>query len=83
MFHVFHKMREIVFHEIKMFRGLYDFHKNNQNMDAKRLLYQYFVRIFHSNGKDLDLFGSESEEFFEPLLKTNLRKMIKIENEKN
>ena len=34
---------------------------------------------FNSNGKDLALLRNESEQFFEPLLTTNLRKILKIE----
>ena len=79
MVHVFDKMRQLVFHEIKIFRELYDFYKNNESIEAKLIWYQNFVGSFNSNGKDLDLFRSESEQFFEPLLKANLGKIMKIE----
>ena len=77
--HVFDKIGELVFHKIKIFRELYDFYKNNESIEAKQIWYQNFAVSFYSNRKDLDLFGSKSEQFFEPLLKTNLGKIIKIE----
>ena len=79
MVHVFYKIRQLVFHEIKIFRELYEFYKNNEDIEAKLIWYQNFVGSFNSNGKDLDLFGSECEQFFEPLLKINLGKIIKVE----
>ena len=79
MVHVFDKIRQSVFHEIKIFRELYNFHKNNESIEAKLIWYQIFVGSFNSNGKKLDLLGSASEQFFEPLLKANLGKIIKIE----
>ena len=72
MVHVFDKIRQLVFHEIKIFRDVYGFYKNNEGIKAKLIWYQNFVASFNSNGKALDLFGSESEQFFEPLLKTDL-----------
>ena len=79
MVHEFDKIRQLVFHEIKIFRELYDFYKTNESIEAKLIWYQDFVGSFNSNGKDLDLFGRETEQFFEPLLKANLGKIIKIE----
>ena len=79
MAHVFDKLRQPVFHEIKVFRELYHFYKNNGSIEAKLIWYQNCVGSFNSIGKDLDMFGSESEQFFEPLLKTNQGKIMKIE----
>lgn len=79
MIHVFDEIKEIIFHEIKIFRELYDFYKNNESIKATLIRYQNFLDIFNSNEKDLDLPGSESEWLFNPLLKTNLGKLIKMQ----
>ena len=79
MVHVFDKIKQLVFHEIKIFIESYDFYKNIESIEVKLLSYQNSGCSFNLNGKDLDLLARESEQFFEPLLKTILGKRTKIE----